>query len=97
MLLQRMWVHWESEDASADFPFPLPVGVPCCGNFHGWSASPVNFLPGIWCMQEGESAAIAVPVAVFVLLYLGYAVFLEKLQASCLRGFQERREKQCSL
>lgn len=49
-------------------------------------------------MQEGKSPAIAVAVAVLVLLYLGYAVFLEKkMQASCLRGFQERTEKQCSL
>lgn len=35
-------------------------------------------------MQEGKSPAIAVAVAVLILLYLGYAVFLEKKNAGKL-------------
>lgn len=91
MLPQKMWVCWDSEDAFADFAFP--VGVPRGGNFHGWSVSPVNFLLGIWCMQEGKFPVIAVPVVVFVLLYLGYAVFLEKITGKLFERFPRENRK----
>lgn len=94
MLLQKMWLHWEFEDASADFPFSLPVGVPCGGSFHGWSASPVNFLLGIWCMQEGKSPVIAVSLAVFVFALLGICCFPRKKIAGelCERFLRENRK-----
>lgn len=74
-------------------PSPLPVGMPCSGNFHGWSASPVNFLLGIWCMQEGKSPVITVSVAVVVLLYLGYGFFLEKIAGKLFERLPRENRK----
>lgn len=74
MLLQNLRGNWESQDPFSGFSFP--VGVPCCANFHGWSALPVNFLLGIWCMQEVKAPAITVSFAFFALLYFRYAIFL---------------------
>lgn len=79
MLVQKMWVRWETEVVPTDFLFPpIPSGVPHCGNFAGWPPSAENFLLGIQCMQKGKSPVIALPAAVFVLLYLGYAVYQGK-------------------
>lgn len=60
VLLQKVRAQWGSEHASA-------AGVPCCGNLHGWSVSPVNLILGIRFMQEGKSSVAAVAAAVFVL------------------------------
>lgn len=44
-------------------------------------------------MHEGKSPAIAVSVAVFVLLYLGYAVFLEKIAGELFERFPRENRK----
>lgn len=91
MLLQNLGVNWESQDPFSGFSFL--VGVPRCGNFHGWSALPVNFLLGIWCMQEVKAPAITVSFA-FVLLYFRYAIFLGNIAGELFERIPRENTKE---